>query len=266
MVRERSGRHDKRGSRAVKKTQKKAVGAGLGSGVLFLVLVAACGPKAPPLTELSAAELWNRGANAFAEEEWSDAIRYLDRFVIVGGSDPRVNQARYYVGQAHFERRQYVTASAEFTRLAGDLGTSDLADDARFMACRSYEQLSPDPQLDQQYTRAAIDHCQSLLDYFPDSMHREEATRIVAEMWDKLARKVFETGDWYQGRRAYDSAILYYEDLVQSYPATAWAPRALDRLLEIYGILEWEEERNEVRQRLLTEYPDSPAAQALGAG
>ena len=41
-------------------------------------------------------------------------------------------------------------------------GRAELADDARFMACRSYEELSPDPQLDQEYTRAAIDHCCSL--------------------------------------------------------------------------------------------------------
>ncbi len=228
-----------------------------------LALVGACGPKQQPLTELTAEDLWLRGVAAYNEEEWADAIRYFDRYAIVAGADPQVYQARIFVAQAHFNRKEFVTAAAAFSRLAGDLGRTGLADDARFMACRSYEELSPDPELDQEYTRSAISHCQDLIDLFPDSEFREPAEEIVAAMWSKLARKTFETGDWYQGRRAYDSAIIYYDDVVARYPQTRWAPRALARLVEIYGILEWETEEEETRERLLTEYPESPEAQSL---
>lgn len=223
----------------------------------------ACGPKQTPLTQLTAEDLWLRGVAAYNEEDWADAIRYFDRYAIVAGADPQVYQARMYVAQAHFNRDEYVTAAAEFARLAGDLGRTALADDARFMACRSYEELSPDAQLDQEYTRSAISHCQDLIDLFPDSEFREPAQEIVREMWEKLARKTFETGDWYQGRRAYDSAIIYYDDVVAQYPQTPWAPRALARLVEIYGILEWDTEREETRERLLRDYPQSPEAQSL---
>jgi outer membrane protein assembly factor BamD len=228
--------------------------------------IAACGPKTPPLSELTAEDLWLRGIEEYNDEDWSEAIRYFDRYVLVGGTDPRVNQARYYVGQAHFEREEYVTAAAEFARLGADLGRSDLADDARFMACRAYEELSPDPDLDQEYTRAAIDHCQALIDYFPTSEFRDQAVEIVDAMWSKLARKVYETGDWYRRRRAYDSAIIYYEDVVQRYPATEWAPRSLLRLVEIYEVLEWDEEREETRQRLLDQYPQSAEAREVADG
>jgi outer membrane protein assembly factor BamD len=228
--------------------------------------IAACGPKTPPLSELTAEDLWLRGIEEYNDEDWSEAIRYFDRYVLVGGTDPRVNQARYYVGQAHFEREEYVTAAAEFARLGADLGRSDLADDARFMACRAYEELSPDPDLDQEYTRAAIDHCQALIDYFPTSEFRDQAVEIVDARWSKLARKVYETGDWYRRRRAYDSAIIYYEDVVQRYPATEWAPRSLLRLVEIYEVLEWDEEREETRQRLLDQYPQSAEAREVADG
>jgi hypothetical protein len=87
-----------------------------------------------------------------------------------------VHQARFYAAEAHFNRREYLTAASRFSALAGDLGRAELAAQARFMACRSYEELAPGPQLDQEYTRAAIDHCQALVDYFPDSEHAEDAT------------------------------------------------------------------------------------------
>jgi outer membrane protein assembly factor BamD len=237
-------------------------------GLLWLLLagMAACGTKRPPLSELSAEVLWTRGFEAYEQEEWEEAIRYLDRFVLAGGSDPRVDQARYYAADAHFNRDEYVTAAADFARLASDVGRAELGDDARFMTCRAYQELSPRPQLDQEYTRAAIEHCQSLLDLFPESEFREEAEGVVEQMWGKLAAKAYETGEWYRGRQAYDSAILYYEDVVRTYPQTRWAPQALARMVDVFGILEWEEEQVEARERLLAEYPESPEARALSGG
>ncbi|NIP77781.1 MAG: outer membrane protein assembly factor BamD [Gemmatimonadetes bacterium] len=222
-----------------------------------------CGPKAPPLAQLEPEQLWVRGVQEYNDEDWDDAIRYFERFILVGGTDPRVHQARYYVGEAHFRKDEYVTAATAFAQLAADLGRSDLADDARFMACRAYEELSPDPQLDQEYTRAALDHCSSLVEYFGDSEYAERARAIVDEMWSKLGEKVYETGEWYRRRRAYDSALIYYEDVVDQYPATEWAPKSLLRMVEIYEVLEYEEELETTRQRLLTDYPESAEARQL---
>lgn len=244
-------------------TGKRSV---LGAVAMLAVLAVGCGPKNPPVSELGTEELWSRGVAAYNAEDWSGAIRYFDRFALTGGTDPRTYQARLYVARAHFERKEYVTSAAEYSRLAADLGAADGADQARFMACRAYEELSPKPQLDQEYTRAAIEHCGALVEFFPDSDYAERGSAIVDRMWAKLAQKVFETGDWYQGRRAYDSALLYYEEVVDQYPATRWAPRALERMVEIYGILEWDEEREETRERLIREYPESEAARAVAGG
>lgn len=240
--------------------------AGSTAALLLVVaaLAAACAPKQTPLAQLTTEELWIRGAEEFNQEDWDDAIRHFERFVMAAGADPRIHQARYYIGQAHFNDEEYITAAAEFARLAGDLGRADLADDARFMACRSYEELSPNPQLDQEYTRGAIEHCQALIQYFPDSEFADEAAGIIERMRNRLAEKVFETGDWYERRRAYDSAIIYYEDVADDYPGTVWAPRALQRLIGIYEILQYQEELEEVRERLLREYPEAAEARELG--
>lgn len=231
-----------------------------------VLAMAACGANQQPLNEVSPEDLWLRGIEAYQEEDWSEAIRYFDRFALVSGTDPRGAQARYYVGQAQFEREEYVAAASTFTQLATDLARTDLADDSRFMACRAYEELSPRPQLDQEYTRAAIDHCQALLEYFPDTEYALQAADIVDRMTTRLARKAYESGEWYLRRGAFDSAIIYFDDVVDRYPATELAPRALVQLLEIYERLEWDEERQATRDRLLSEYPDSPEAQALRPG
>jgi outer membrane protein assembly factor BamD len=239
---------------------------GLAAGVVLAVILGACGGRDVPLTELAPEDLWAQGIEEYNRGRWSEAIRYFDRFILVGGIDPRVHQARFYSAEAHFNRREYVTAASRFASLAGDLGRADLAAQARMMACRSYYELSPDPQLDQEYTRAAIDHCQALTDYFPDSEYTPEASRIVAEMWNRLAAKAFQSGDWYLRRRAYDSALIYFEDVVRLYPRTTYAPRALRRMMDVYEILDYDDELEETRARLLRAYPDSPEARALARG
>lgn len=83
-------------------------------------------------------------------------------------------------------------------------------------------------------------------------------------MLGKLAHKVYLSGEWYYGRRAYDSALIYFEDVVENYPGTEWAPKVLLKQYEIYGILEYDEERTEIRERLLREYPESEAAGMVG--
>ncbi len=101
------------------------------------------------------------------------------------------------------------------------------------------------------------------MEYFGDSEYAERARAIVDEMWSKLGEKVYETGEWYRRRRAYDSALIYYEDVVDQYPATEWAPKSLLRMVEIYEVLEYEEELETTRQRLLTDYPESAEARQL---
>jgi outer membrane protein assembly factor BamD len=156
-----------------------------------------------------------------------------------------------------------VTAAALYSGLAADLGRSDMGERARFKACRSYEELSPPAQRDQEYTRAAIDHCQALVDLFPGGEHADQAREIVDRMWERLAEEVFDGGDYYQRRRAYDSALIYYEDLVRLFPRTSYAPRALRRMIDIYTILEYDQELQETRERLLRNYPDSPEARRV---
>jgi outer membrane protein assembly factor BamD len=233
--------------------------------VLAVVAVSACGSREVPLTALTPEDLWSQGVERFNERRWEDAIRFFDRFILVGGADPRVHQARFYAAEAHFNRREYVTAASRFSALAADLGRADLAQEARFMACRSYEELAPAPQLDQEYTRAAIDHCQALIEIFPDGEHAADATRIVDEMWHRLAAKTFQGGEWYYRRRALDSALIYFEDVVRLYPRTSYAPRALRRMIDIYQTLDYPEELADTRNRLLRSYPDSPEARALAA-
>ena len=234
------------------------------STTFLLLAAAACGPKEPPLDQFEASGLLDRGIAAYRDEEWTDAIRYLDHFVLENPTHPRIQEARYYLADSYYGREEYITAAGRFTRLAEDYPNGDWTDDARFRVCEAYRELAPEATLDQTYTQAAIDHCQSLIIYHPESELVPRAREIVAQMENRLARKAYLTGQFYSRREAFDSAIIYYESVLARWPQSPAAPDALGAMIEAYGRIGYDEEEAAARERLLRDYPESAAARDLG--
>ena len=88
-------------------------------------------------------------------------------------------------------------------------------------------------------------------------------------MRQRLAESEFGRADFYFRRQLYDSAIKYYEFVVRLYPETEWAPMALLGLYRSNQAIGYDDLAEEARERLLAQYPDSPAAAEVrtnGAG
>ena len=237
-----------------------------GKIVLTVVLLASAGACASGnmnLAQLPPDQLLERANTLLQERKWAEAITAYESFTLQYATHPRAQEARFRMAEAYFGKKEYITAGNEFARLAADYPAGPWADDARFRVCESYYKLSPKTQLDQQYTKSAYDHCQSLIAYFPQSEFVPRAQEMMTELRNKLADKELQAGEYYFKRNAFDSAIIYYEITLRDYANTPHSPRALSRLIEIYKILGYKEEEDAARQRLLKDYPDSPEARAI---
>lgn len=225
---------------------------------LLLALVGC--PKGLP-QDASPDRLYSIGREQFEKGDWDRAIEAFQRFLYQDPGHPKADSAQYLVGEAYFNQKQYLTAAAEFLRLAQNRPAGPLADDSRYRACESYHKLSPRPELDQEYTDEAIGQCRSVVLLYPGSPYASEATERVRELTDKLARKYYLNALFYYKRRAYDSAIVYLEYVLETYGGAAVEPEALLTLYEAYRKVGYSREAEQTRERLLREYPDSPQAQ-----
>lgn len=231
--------------------------------VLGLLLTAGCGAREPSLATLSPDDLYSRGMEAYEERDWSRATRMLEYFVAQYLGDPRAPTARMTLGDLHMTRREYAIATTHYQRLVIDFPADPRALEARFNICEAYYRLSPEPALDQEYTVSALAHCQSVAENFPGTGESGTAQEHIDDLRWKLAKKVYDTGVFYFRRRAYDAAVVYFQEVLSQYPTSEHAPAALERLVETYGRIGYVEDAEEAKERLLSEYPDSPEAQEV---
>jgi len=224
------------------------------------VALAAIGcPKELP-QDLPADELYRIGLDRFERRNWTKAIEALQRFLFQDPGHQKADSAQYLIGESYFQQRQYLTAANEFLRLAQNRPAGPLADDARYRACQAYYELSPRPELDQEYTEEAIDQCQSVVLLYPQSPFAAQAAERGRELSNKLARKHYLNAQYYLKRRAYDSALVYLKHLLASYPGSSVEPEVLLSLYETYYRLGYVDEAEETKARLIRDYPESPEA------
>lgn len=237
-----------------------------GWGVLTLVACLGCASSGPRYADMDADQLLAYGLERLEARKWDEAARVLEQFIFQFPTHERYQEARYRLGDAHSGKQEHLIAAAEYSRLAEDFPGGEWAEESRFKVCESYYLLSPKPQLDQEYTRSAIDHCAVVIAYYPGSELAADARLKITELENKLAQKVLDVGQHYFKRNAFDSAIVYYEKVLAGYPSSAAAPKALLGLYLAYEEIGWEEEARETRDRLLREFPGSEEARRVGSG
>lgn len=198
-----------------------------------------------------------------AREDYGDAAETLDRLLLVHPTFEQGAEANFMLARAYFLDGKYITSASEYTRFLDRYPAHPRAPEAALGVCRSYAALSPKTQRDQTFTDQALGVCRNVVADYGTHPVATEAAEVANRMREKLARKVFDNGQYYLRRELWDSAIIYFQDLVQAYPDTDYAPRALAGIIQAYQEIGYDDEVERFRDQLLTRYPDSPEAQAL---
>ena len=104
---------------------------------------------------------------------------------------------------------------------------SKLISESQYMLAECYYKLSPDFSLDQKYTRSAIKEFQAYIDFFPTGDKVPDAEAKIKELNDKLAHKEYNAAYIYSKLEYYRAAFQYYDNVVEIYHDTKYAPMAM---------------------------------------
>ena len=231
--------------------------------IVALFALAACGGNRDIYQGMDAPALFRLAQQEFEEGEHENAIRTLDRLILAYGEWERLPEARLLLAQTYGAQEEYLTAASEYRRFLDRYPGHRLAPEAALGRCRALAEMSPRPERDQTYTRDALTECANTAVDFAGTEQAAEAGRIAGEMRETLAQKDYLNGEFYLRREMYDSAIKYFEFVVQNHPNSDVAPRALLGIYKANTAIGYDDLAEDAAERLLAQYPDSPAAAEL---
>lgn len=227
--------------------------------ILALALTASACTQSLNVRRFStSAALYEAGKQRFDEKKWDDAVLAFEKLTFdLPQRDTLLPLAHWYLGQARRNNGERVLAAQSFMRIGEQFPEDTLADDALFLSGVSYREMWRRPTLDPQYGILAQAQFRVFQGIFPDSPLADSATKELARLDEWFATKDFETGMHYVRRKAYDSAIIYLQDVVTNWPNTDKARQSMLQLVKIYRlpVMNYKEDADEVCAALRAGFP-----------
>lgn len=191
-----------------------------------MIICLSCGSNINK-SALNAEEYFAYAKGLYDDGDYYEAIQEFTVIVLKFSGTPLVDDAQFYLAESHFMNEEYLIAAAEYQKVVEDYPESPYVEEAFYKIGLSYSELSQRPALDQEYTHKALRQFQNFIEAYPEGEFRDKAEKQIFKLRSKLAKKQLLGGNVYRKMGIYDSAIIYYNILLDKYYDTPAAEPAM---------------------------------------
>lgn len=160
----------------------------------------------------------------------NSATLLVDLIAAAKGTD-RAEETLYLLGMSAYKAKNYDAASEYFKKYYETYPKGTYVEEARLFSGRSLYMNTPQPNLDQSDTYAAITEFQMFTENYPNSKYYNEAMGLIFELQDKLIEKEFAAAKLYynlgsyfgnctSGGSNYQACIVTAQNAINDYPYT----------------------------------------------
>ena len=149
---------------------------------------------------------------------------------------PEAAEAQYKIGLCHYARKEYIDAAFEYQRVVEDYAASEWVNDASYGLALCYYKASLPPAYDQTPSELTISSIDEFASRYPDDERLPELQEKRVKMRESVAQQRLDIARFYEKRREYPAAKLYYEMLANDFADTEAAKAATEWLNEHDGI------------------------------
>lgn len=216
-----------------------------------------CKPDFDPKIYPSSDKLFEVGVKQFKAKHWENAAKAFEKLTTdLGVRDPKLPSVYFYLAQSQSNQGMHLLAATTYNRLVDAFPQDTLVDDALYYSGKAYQRLWRKPALDPQYGESAVTAFQSLLTVSPDSPYASRAKTELAKLDEWFAIKDYDTAFLYLKRKAYDSAIIYFKDVIRLHPNAAKTREAYLRLVQAYRAIRYGDDARDTCAAVRKAYPD----------
>lgn len=143
------------------------------------------------------------------------------------------DQSLYNLGQVLKKAERYDEAIPAFQKILDEYPSSQYVDKARYEVAYCAYKASLRPAYDQETTDKAIKAFSEFSQENADQELTKEADKTIRRLKDKAAEKSLQTAQFYEKIRKKESAIIYYQDIIDRYPDCSYTEEAKVRIEEL---------------------------------
>ncbi len=219
-------------------------------------IVAACG-SSNVTQNLSAEERFESGKKKFDAGDYLEAINDFDIVKLQFPGSAVADDAQFYLAECRYNREEYLLAAEEYQALKRNMPASPFVPQAQFKTAMCYYTLSPKSVLDQRFAARAIDEFQSFIEYNPTDKLVPEAESKIADLTNRLAKKIYDTAVLYMKLEYFRAATVYFSTVVEKYHDTPYAePAQFGKAKSLEMRKKYDDAKQEI-EKFNEKYPNS---------
>jgi outer membrane protein assembly factor BamD len=138
--------------------------------------------------------------------------------------------AQYKLGLVFKGLLRYYEAEDAFNKVISNYPDSNWVEAAKFQLASCRAATSRGPDYDQVATNEAKQQFEQFLRENPDALLSQEAEKNIELLREKEAESNYNIAIFYEKQKANEAAKVYYQDIVDNYPRSPWAAKALEKL------------------------------------
>tara|TARA_Y100001978_G_C23652193_1_gene414035 strand:+ start:367 stop:1152 length:786 start_codon:yes stop_codon:yes gene_type:complete len=204
--------------------------------VIVIFIQACSGTKSNINADLK--KKYDKGITLFNKKKYPRAIEQF-KYIIMNNPGSRISiDSQFYLAESKFYNKDYIESSSEYTlfiRWSTDL---EKIEEAKYKIASCAVNSVNDFQKDQTETLAALNLLQEFIDEYPNSNRIYECEKLVDELRDKLAKKDYETARLYLKLEKYDSAVIYFNQVINEFYDTIFYEKSHIGVLLSYQLSE----------------------------
>lgn len=199
--------------------------------ILLITVLAGCKSKFEKLQRSTdTAKKYQEALRLYNSGKYTKALILFDDLMQRYRGRAEAEDLSYYAAYTNYKLKDYATARYQFKTFADTYPSSPKAEEARFISAYCYYVESPNHTLDQENTYRAIDALQLFINLYPKSERVEEASKLIADLRDKLEKKSYENAKLFYNiggsgvdAQNYRSAVIAFKNSMRDFPDTKYA-------------------------------------------
>lgn len=175
---------------------------------------------------------YSKAIEYYDDEDYYRAVTLFEELIPIYKGTIKGEEVSYYYTQCHYKQGDYILAGYHFNSFSKTYPNSQYREEADYLSAYCHYLNSPNPSLDQSYTRKAIDALQLFINKYPESERVGECNELIDKLRYKLEIKSFDNAKLYFDIGDYKAANVSLRNSLKEFPDTDYREDLLFLILK----------------------------------